>query len=295
MLLFLITNTFSVYFTSQCLQMSAWISEDAHLPVTPFSLIYDALYALLVVLGIHQLSCITKHAWTASQMALYSAFCHLGAIGFALGGQIPCIKHFNLTHGFWSRLSFEGKLVIGCLFLLIVCLVYLQLKRAVSKNGCRTQFTPWCMLAIIWVTLWSLIHTENIEYTVHVHHALFAGLFACWFRDFTSRLDIVVNAVFVGIVIEGIDFYGIGELTLFIIHTQKVSEVWPIWTSLLCSAMGLLLAIYMRIPKREIINCSRTRTRADAYTCSQFQKSKKGSTLNPNEKSSNLPVYPVKT
>jgi len=238
--------------------MSSWISEDAHSQVTPFSLVYDALYALLVVLGLHQLSCITKHNWCSKNLLLYSLCCHIGAIGFALAGQIPCIKTFSLTPGFWGRLPLEGKVIIAGLAIVIIGLVCIQLKRAVQEKNCKTQFAPWLMLTVIWLSLWSLIHRENIEYSVHVHHALFAGLFACWFRDFSSNLDIIANAVFIGIVIEGIDFYGIGELTLFMIHTYTTPAVWSIWISMLGSMAGLLIVIYMRNIRMSITDAHST-------------------------------------
>jgi len=209
---FLIFNAFSVYFASQVLQESSVINSKSHNSVTQYNITYNALYSILVVLGLHQLQSILLDK--KRQKILYTLCCHIGAITFALAGEYGPLRDFALTPGFWKRLPLKGKIIIGALASVIATLVFIQGFRAKKRKKCNKQWFPWTGLVIIWFVLWVTVFKTH-KY-VHVHHALFAGFFSCWFCDFTSTLDIIVNAILTGIVIEGIDFYGIGELTLFI-------------------------------------------------------------------------------
>ena len=121
MLLFLIFNVFSVYFASQSLQESTLISTHSHNEVIPFNITYNALYSLLVVLGLHQLQ--QLRVLNSRQQILYTIGCHFGAIVFGLCGEFGPLRNFSITPGFWDRLSLEGKCMIVLLTLLIGALV----------------------------------------------------------------------------------------------------------------------------------------------------------------------------
>lgn len=238
MLLFLIFNVFSVYFASQALQESTLISTHSHNEVTPFNITYNALYSLLVVLGLHQLQ--QLRTMNTCQQIMYTIGCHLGAFVFGIGGEFGPLRNFSLTPGFWERLSFEGKGMLILLALLIGALVSFQGYRAARTKTCARQWMPWFVLVVVWFVLWVTLLKDHLY--VHVHHALFAGLFSCWFSR-NSSFDIVVNAIFTGIVIEGIDFYGIGELTLFIIESnQGVFDI-GLRCAWILSVIGLIFTI----------------------------------------------------
>lgn len=253
MILFLLFNIFSVYFASQMLQMSSLISSDAHNNVTPFALVYDALYSILVVLGLHQLHRMLTKKLSVKQKLVYTVCCHAGAIIFALCGQIPFLHDFSLTKGFWQRLTWDGKLVISILAIVIGALVYVQGRRAWAKKQCCRQWFPWIVIIITWSIMWSIICTEDISIHVHVHHALFAGFFSCWFDDFTSWLDLMVNATMIGIVIEGIDFFGISELTLFMMNNSPHMDITGVLIAWVTALIGLLVTICWRkkVPENE--------------------------------------------
>lgn len=253
MLWFLILNAFSVYFASQTLQMSPLINSASHQQVTPFSLVYDALYAVLIVLGLHQLN--PPNIMSKCQQMIYTFSCHSGAIIFALAGQIPSLSAFTLTPGFWKRLPLEGKILISFIAAMLLLLVVIQCTRACKKKNCRRQTFPIVTLVIIWGTLWALIYEEGIKYSIHVHHALFAGLFACFFNDFTTNMDVILNAILIGIVIEGIDFYGIAELTLFIIRSTDQIELVGVlctWVIILTGLMFVIWKPYKKINPKEL-------------------------------------------
>lgn len=270
MILFLLFNIFSVYFASQMLQMSSLISSDAHNNVTPFALVYDALYSILVVLGLHQLHRMLTKKLMTRQKVVYTVCCHAGAIIFALCGQIPAVGHFALTKGFWERLTWKGKIIIGSLAVVIAALVYVQGRRAWAKKQCCRQWFPWISIIITWAIMWSIIYTEDISIHVHVHHALFAGFFSCWFDDFTSWLDLVVNAFLIGIVIEGIDFFGIGELTLFMMKNSPHMDTTGVVIAWTAALAGLLTTICCQKapggePASQISPCGTNSTTKDNF------------------------------
>ena len=297
--LFLIFNTFSVYLASQCLQMSSLIGSDSHNNITNTSLIYDMLYTLLVVLGLHQLSSISSFKWKKSNLILYVIFCHIGGILFGLAGEIPCLKGFALTPGFWERLSLAGKACLTVIILVISAICIIQLYRSLKKQNFIQQLVPVLLLAIIWIYLWLFVKSEHIYYTIHVHHALFAGLFSNWFRDFNSRFDIIINAIFIGIVIEGIDFYGIGELDLFMMHTSIKVALWPIvYQFLICIIMTMFVILHYSSSSTGRVGAN-TRiapaTTIKAIKCSKLQNSNEYTCNHPTNQAKNLPIHPAKT
>jgi hypothetical protein len=57
-------------------------------------------------------------------------------------------------------------------------------------------------------------NAKDIHY--HVHHAIFAGVLSLWFTDWNNQFEMSMNAILMGVVVEGINFYGVGELFLFL-------------------------------------------------------------------------------
>ena len=95
--------------------------------------------------------------------------------------------------------------------------------------------------------------SQDASYTLHIHHALFAGLLASWFWDFDTLFDVVLNAFFMGIVVEGIDFYGISELHLFIIrYGASVSMLGIFITWVISLLIAFTLACKKEKPKTEL-------------------------------------------
>jgi len=243
MLLFYILNVYSVYFLSQLVQMSPFISSSSHNVINLGTTVYGALYALLLSLAIYQISRIPEQKLTSFYKKVYMVISHMSAVVFALAGEIPFLRGFALTPGCWNRLPFLGKITIGILAISILLLCTYQLKRSWERKKLCREFYPWCIILFAWGAVWTALESQDAYYTLHVHHALFAGLFASWFWDFSTLFDIVVNAIFMGIVIEGIDFYGLSELHLFIIrHGGSVSITgvvitWAIVLIFLCMAI----------------------------------------------------------
>ncbi len=297
--LFLIFNTFSVYLASQCLQMSSFIGSKSHNNINDFSLIYDMLYTLLVVLGLHQLSYIASYKWKKINLLIYVFFCHLGAILFGLAGEMPYLKEFALTPGFWHRLSLEGKIIVSVIALVICTLCVIQFYRSFKKQNCCQQLIPIFLLCTIWGYLWMFVKSEHIYYTIHVHHALFAGLFSNWFKDFHSKFDIIINAIFIGIVIEGIDFYGIGELSLFIINQSEKVQLWPIiYQFFICIIITMLVITYyspVSFVRRGATILIKHAKHINDIKCSKLQNSNEYTFIQPIINAKILPIQPPTT
>lgn len=67
-----------------------------------------------------------------------------------------------------------------------------------------------------------MITTNATNINIHVHHAICASLLSFWFTDWNAKSSMLFHAILMGIVVEGIDFYGIGELSLFLINTGNL-------------------------------------------------------------------------
>jgi hypothetical protein len=220
MLLFYLLNVYSVYFCSQLLQMSPLISSDSHNRIDLIGVVYGSVIAVGISLSVYQLTKIPDQHIGSYKQAIYIGISHLSAIIFALMGEIPFLHGFALTPGCWERLPFRGKIVIFCAAVAITMLVVYQLARSLKQKKICREVLPVVLISTSWFIVWLCVITQDTVYYTHVHHALFGSFFACLFWDFTSMVDIVANAIFMGIVIEGIDFFGISELHLFIIHNN---------------------------------------------------------------------------
>ena len=217
MLLFYILNVYSVYFLSQIVQMTSFISNKSHNIISLGTTVYGALYALLLALALYQISHIPEQTLTSKNKKIYVAVSHVSAVIFALLGEVSFL-HFSISPGFWHGLTFRGKMAVATVATVIILLCMYQLKRSWKRKQLCKEFYPWCAILLAWGAVWIALEYQDVQYTLHVHHALFAGLFASWFWDLSSSFDVVMNAVFMGIVIEGIDFFGLSELHLFIIR-----------------------------------------------------------------------------
>ena len=236
MLLFYIYNVYSVYFLSQLVQMLPFISTSSHNAINLGTVAYGGLYALLLSLALYQIARITEQKISSRYQQIYVLVSHISAIVFALAGEIPFLSDFSLTPGCWKRLPILGKITIGLVAIAILLLCLYQLKRSWKRKQLCREFYPWCIIVGAWFAVWAALVSQDAKYTLHVHHALFAGLFASWFWDFSTLFDVVTNAIFMGIVIEGIDFYGISEFHLFIIqYSASISMlgVFMTWTVIL--------------------------------------------------------------
>ena len=211
----LIVFTTNTYLVSTCLQLSSWITPDAHFQVTNYSFTYNWLYSCLLVFVLSKIS--QLQAPDYPNVYLYQLFNILGGVGFALLGEVPFLKNIAITPGFWGHLDENAKITI-----LLFAAVFLILGIRQGVTACRnrdfwTHFVPYLMFIVFYgITLFTLIVGQANSLIIHVHHAICASLISFWFTDWSKTIYYITHAVLMGVVVEGIDFYGIGELSLFL-------------------------------------------------------------------------------
>ena len=75
------------------------------------------------------------------------------------------------------------------------------------------------MYALVYLLL-SSYGSESIN--IHVHHAIFASVLTLFFVNWENKIELIMHGVLMGIMIEGINFYGIGELSLFLTNNTGI-------------------------------------------------------------------------
>ena len=231
--------TTNVYFACQSLQLSPLITSDAHNKATIYSYAYDLVYSILTVFMVTKISGIYINY--PPNIFIYYLFYLLGGLGFAMLGEVSFLKHFAIIPGFWKHLNNNGKLTIIVFALGIIILGLIQLNKAVRDRDCCKHFVPYLLFFIFYgTTLCIMLATHASDLNIHVHHAICASLLSFWFTDWNAKSSIIFHAILMGVVVEGIDFYGIGELSLFLINNGNV-VAYPI--SLAITITSLLISI----------------------------------------------------
>ena len=253
--IFLILST-NVYLISECLQLSSWISNSSHYATTIYSYVYNLLYVWLLQFTLVKISNITSPKYPS--IALYTIFYILGGLGFAILGEVPFLHNLAITPGFWGRLNGNAKvtIILGSIIFLMLGLrqFYIAIR---NKDLCR-HFVPYLLFLIFYgTTLSMLIISQTKMINVHVHHAICAMLLSFWFTDWTAKSSMITHAILMGVVVEGIDFYGIGELSLFLLNnSQKISIHFAAGIAATYFAISLIVLYFLaaHLKKREVIS-----------------------------------------
>ena len=149
-------------------------------------------------------------------LSMYVLFAHIGGMGFALLGEVPGLN-IVITKNFWNRLT---PIDIVALVVLGIPIVYVMIREFIdSCRNCEIgfQLSKIMSFAIAYVSLF-LLFVFNKDHSIqyHVHHAIFAGMLSLWFVEWDRKSIMWTNAAMIGITTEGLNFYGIGELFLFL-------------------------------------------------------------------------------
>ena len=215
---FMLLST-NVYLISECLQLSPWISSSSHNSTTVYSYVYNLLYVWLLQFTLLKMSNIVSPVFP--NVITYSIFYILGGLGFALLGEVPFLHDLAITPGFWGRLNGNAKITIIIGAIIFIALGIKQLYIAVKNKDLCRHFCPYLLFLIFYGTTLTMLVTSNTKMiNIHVHHAICASLISFWFTDWTIKSSMITHAVLMGVVVEGIDFYGIGELSLFMLNNS---------------------------------------------------------------------------
>ena len=137
------------------------------------------------------------------------------AVGFSFLNNLPLLQ-FSIQNT--TALTRPRLIVCGSVLGLLVVL----LGRQVYTKRIRWQLfvAPLCVMSLCY----ALFRSATSEINWHLHHAIASGLLSLCFTDFRVTTNRGMHAIMMGVVIQGINFYGLDELWLFRIdHTPPPS------------------------------------------------------------------------
>ncbi len=214
----------SVYLACETLQNSGFINKSHHQPITVYSYCYNLFFVWLTCYSLINYDYIFfKQKMSTCQIYLYFIFCLLGGLGFALLGEVPGLQNFVFQGDWWKHLNMAEIIAFVLIGGPILVMFILELKHSYQEKRMTKQlamisgvFGAYFFLLILMISN----HAEEVHY--HVHHAIFAGVLSLWFLDWDLNYIIFLHAVLMGVVVEGINFYGITEFYLFLCKNSAV-------------------------------------------------------------------------
>lgn len=213
----------SVYLFCEVLQNSPFISTHSHNTITNNTYVYNLLFSFLTTYFLFTFSnIISSHK---PNIFIYYFTCLCSAFLFAFLGEIPALQKIVIVKGFWKHLT--PLVIIFVLTIAIFVLVFI-IKECRTSIRDKRFYKNILKLLFVFVSYFSIFfllffnNSKNITY--HVHHAIFSGVLSMWFVDWDKTIEMIFHAIMMGIVIEGIDFYGIQELFLFIVNDSPVNQ-----------------------------------------------------------------------
>ena len=245
--------TTGVYFACETLQLSPLISEDSHYKTTVYTFSYDLLYSWFISYILIKTSNIIIDDYPSNTIIYqYTLAYYFGAIGFALLGEIPCLHDLVIVPHFWEHLKLCTKITILLFAIGIIILGIYQLKQAIKDKDLQKHFLPYVIFTSFYgIILGTLIGGKASNVNIHVHHAICASLLSLWFTDWNNKSSMMLHGMLMGVAIEGINFYGIGELSLFLCNNGSMmvlSYMIPIMIIWLMISVVLIynISYYMR-------------------------------------------------
>ena len=140
---------------------------------------------------------------------IYWTISYLSAIIFSLLGEIRIFQFSFDTNTNYDTV----RIVILSLLCLFISTVFIR-QVYFKKINFILVFTIILMYSFIYLLF--LTVTQDIVF--HFHHALIAGFISLFFTDFTSKFDLYLHAIMIGITIQGFSFFNTQELFLFYIY-----------------------------------------------------------------------------
>jgi hypothetical protein len=92
--------------------------------------------------------------------------------------------------------------------------------------------------------LYILLYSVTNSIIIHFHHSFVSGILSLCFSDLDSKIDLYIHAILLGIFIQGLNFFDIGEITMFYIDNFP-SPNFNYMIFLNLSFFGFLLLLYL--------------------------------------------------
>lgn len=96
----------------------------------------------------------------------------------------------------------------------------------------------------IYLFLYILFYSVTNSIIIHFHHSFVTGILSLCFSDFDSKIDLYVHAILLGIFIQGLNFFDIGEITMFYISNIQAPD-FRFMLFLNLSFFGFLLIMHL--------------------------------------------------
>lgn len=204
----------SVYLNSETLKLSHLIAKSSYNDPTIGIYVYDLLLTILIVLPLIKMTQIKGRFF---ESALYFIFCNIGGLGFALLGEVPFLKNIVIVKNFWKNL-YPGAIGTIIFFTgIIMFVIFREIKTALKyRTTCRPICNIFAFIGFYIGIFYMLAQGGATNIHWHIHHAICAGFLSLWFTNWGNRIEMCMHAVLMGVVVEGVNFFGINELYLFL-------------------------------------------------------------------------------
>lgn len=244
------------YLWSETVQSSSLISNSSHYKNTIITSVYDLLLINILCYGLFKYSniSIANKYLNFKWMMIYLLSVVFGGIGFALLGEVPFLKSLSITKNFWKHLDTKAKITI--IFFTIV-MIYISLKEiydSIKINKFKKELIKILGFGGLYCLIYTILKMYDAKDVIyHVHHAIFASILSLLFLNWESRIELIIHGILVGIMIEGINFYGIGELQLFLFKTtSKVIFIRALSISILFSLLFIWGIFYFNMMRNKV-------------------------------------------
>lgn len=217
-----------VFLWSETLQSSKFISQNSHNKNNAISIAYNFLFINIICYSLFKFSniSINKKLFTRVGILVYFVFSILGACVFALMGELPYFKHFAIVNNFWKHLDSRAIVTIVVFSFIITGCALVEIADSIVMKKCKKELLiilGFCAMYATVLFYLSYFKAEPIDY--HIHHAIFSAFLSLLFTNWDRWSTLIWHAIFMGIVIEGINFYGIGEIYLFISNNGPTIDI----------------------------------------------------------------------
>ena len=232
--LFLQTIYFNAYLFSKSLEISPYISKSNHSKVTVYSYSYDISIILFITYALNLISNTTNMNILVNEVSfkkykskfyilLYCFVCVVSALVFALLGEVSFLRNFSLSGDFWKHISLKEAIVFCLIGFPLLYFTLSELFNSIKERRFRYLTVVYLSISVLFgLNLLCLVMygAENIHY--HVHHAIFAGVMSVIFSSWDNIYSIIMHGLYMGVLIEGISFFGLQELYIFMTNNSAM-------------------------------------------------------------------------
>jgi len=224
--IFLQTIYVNTYLFSKSLEISPFINNSDHEKVSAYSYTYDLSIIMFITYALNVISTFgnttnvigkgNQNIFNRKYILFYCLTTILSALGFALLGEVSFFKDFTISGDFWKHLTLKEIVVFAIIGIPLAFLTLRELYILIKRRSIRSLLIKYVLISSLFVgnlLCLKLYGATNIHY--HIHHAIFAGVMSIIFNKWDNIWSILMHAIYMGVLIEGISFYGLQELYIF--------------------------------------------------------------------------------